>query len=64
MNTPTPKWKTGSTSFCWICSRPVDLKSCATDEHGNAVHTACSAIRIRMNEEALRQFQIRLRAAS
>ena len=62
MDSSTPEWKTGST--CWICGRLVDLKSCETDEHGNAVHNACNAIRVRINAEALQQFQILLRSAS
>jgi hypothetical protein len=62
MDTPTPEWRTGSISFCWICGLVVDLRTCKTDEHGNAVHEACYATRIRMNDEALKQMQICLRS--
>jgi hypothetical protein len=36
---PTPS--TGSTQFCWICGKPVEPKTAATDNHGNAVHQDC-----------------------
>ena len=64
MDSRTPKWKTVSTSFCWICAHSVDLKNCKKDEYGNAVHDACNAARMRINAEALKQFQIHLRSAS
>ena len=47
MDSPTPEGRTGSASFCWICSRLVDVKTCKRDEYGNAVHEACCAARIR-----------------
>ena len=47
MDTPTPEGRTCSASFCWICGRLVDLRTCKTDEYGNAVHEACCAVRIR-----------------
>ena len=27
--------------LCWICDKRVDLATCKTDEHGEAVHEAC-----------------------
>jgi len=47
MDLPTPEGRTGSASFCWICGRLIDLKTCKTDEYGNAVHESCCATRIR-----------------
>ena len=42
--------KTGSTQFCWICGRAVDLKTCKTDEHGNAVHELCYEAKINLSK--------------
>ena len=60
MYTPLPL--STDPALCWICGHPVDLKTCKTDEYGNAVHEACYLARMRMNDEALRQLQIRLRS--
>lgn len=27
--------------LCWICGKSVDVRSCKTEEHGQAVHEAC-----------------------
>jgi hypothetical protein len=45
---------TGSTQFCWICGRPVDLKTAQTDKHGNAVHEDCYVSQIRVATQPLR----------
>jgi hypothetical protein len=31
---------------CWICGEPVSLERCVVDEHGMAVHEACSVAKI------------------
>jgi len=33
-------------TMCWICGKVVDLKTCKTDEHGNAVHEQCYAAKL------------------
>ena len=35
-----------SIHLCSICDRPVDLRTCKTDEFGKAVHEACYTARL------------------
>jgi hypothetical protein len=40
------------TGMCWICGKVVDLKTCKTDEHGNAVHGECYAANVALRGRA------------
>lgn len=31
---------------CWICGKKIDLTNCNTDEEGTAVHEACYAAKV------------------
>jgi hypothetical protein len=33
---------------CWICGKPVRLENCKIDEHGQAVHEDCYAMRLKL----------------
>jgi len=48
METPTA---IPSIKFCWICGRSVSLENGKTDEHGNIVHEACYAARLRLEHD-------------
>jgi hypothetical protein len=37
--------------MCWICGKLVQLETCKTDEHGNAVHGQCYAARTALTRE-------------
>jgi hypothetical protein len=38
--------------MCWICGKLVELETCKTDEHGNAVHERCYAAKMALSREA------------
>jgi hypothetical protein len=38
--------------MCWICGKLVELETCKTDEHGNAVHRRCYAANMTLAHEA------------
>jgi hypothetical protein len=40
---------------CWICGNEVDLKTCAIDEHGMAVHEDCYFVKVALATESMRQ---------
>jgi hypothetical protein len=37
--------------MCWICGTLVELETCKTDEHGNAVHWRCHAVKMALAHE-------------
>jgi hypothetical protein len=37
------------TPICWVCDKPVSLEECKIDEHGEAVHENCYALRIALS---------------
>jgi hypothetical protein len=37
--------------MCWICGKLVELETCKTDEHGNAVHERCYAAKMALSHE-------------
>jgi hypothetical protein len=37
--------------MCWICGKLVELETCKTDEHGNAVHERCYAAKMVLSHE-------------
>jgi hypothetical protein len=37
--------------MCWICGKLVELETCQTDEHGNAVHGRCYAAKMALANE-------------
>lgn len=41
-----------SIHLCWVCSKAVDLYKCKIDEHGSAVHQACNAAVIALQNGA------------
>ena len=38
--------------LCWICGKAVNIDTCKTDEHGRAVHEACYAVRMALENIA------------
>ena len=43
-----------SIHLCWICSKAVDFYECKIDEHGSAVHEACYAAVIALQNSSLK----------
>jgi hypothetical protein len=39
--------------MCWICGRAVSLETCKIDEHGNAVHEHCYAVKLALSKESV-----------
>lgn len=42
------------TYFCWLCSQPIDLETCKTDECGQAVHEDCYVLKMALANASTR----------